>query len=64
MTVRSLLSAVLLVSTATLAAAQTAGPLPSLRVGPDGRYLVRPDGSPVLYLADTAWELFHRPNRE
>ncbi len=29
-----------------------------------GRYLSREDGSPFFYLGDTAWELFHRLNRE
>lgn len=36
----------------------------SLHVSADGRYLVQEDGSPFLYLADTAWELFHRLTRE
>ncbi|GAB4136424.1 MAG: glycoside hydrolase family 140 protein [Thermogutta sp.] len=31
---------------------------------PNGRYLVTPDGRPFFYLGDTAWELFHRLNRE
>ncbi|NLI00209.1 MAG: DUF4038 domain-containing protein [Chthonomonadales bacterium] len=31
-----------------------------LRVSPNGRYLVREDGKPFFWLADTAWELFHR----
>ena len=35
-----------------------------LRVGDSGRFLVRQDGSPFFYLADTAWELFHRTTRE
>ena len=43
-------------------AEQTA--LPQLKVHPDGRYLVRQDGTPFLYLSDTAWELFHRSTRE
>ena len=30
----------------------------------NGRYLSWSDGSPFFYLADTAWELFHRLNRE
>jgi hypothetical protein len=38
--------------------------LPKLQVHAEGRYLVREDGTPFLYLADTAWELFHRPTRE
>jgi len=39
-------------------------PLPTLKVSPDGRSLVQADGRPFFYLADTAWELFHRLNRE
>ena len=35
-----------------------------LRVGSTRRHLVRDDGSPFFYLADTAWELVHRLNRE
>ncbi|HET60141.1 MAG TPA: DUF4038 domain-containing protein [Chloroflexi bacterium] len=35
----------------------------SLMVSPNHRYLVKPDGSPFFYLADTAWELFHRLSR-
>ncbi|MDH7571107.1 MAG: DUF4038 domain-containing protein, partial [Armatimonadota bacterium] len=35
-----------------------------LRVTPDGRYLQHADGTPFLWLGDTAWELFHRLNRE
>ncbi len=29
-----------------------------------GRYLAWDDGSPFFYLGDTAWEIFHRLNRE
>ena len=35
-----------------------------LRVSENKRYLVHDDGSPFFYLGDTAWELFHRLNRE
>ena len=35
-----------------------------LKVADNHRYLVRQDGSPFFYLGDTAWELFHRLNRE
>ena len=31
-----------------------------LQVNPDGRYLQHSDGTPFLYLGDTAWELFSR----
>jgi len=42
---------------------QSAG-LPPLDVSEDGRHLVRPDGTPFFWLGDTAWELFHRLDRE
>jgi hypothetical protein len=35
-----------------------------LTVSPNGRYLLKEDGTPFFYLGDTAWELFHRLNRE
>jgi hypothetical protein len=35
-----------------------------LRVSDNKRFLVMDDGSPFFYLGDTAWELFHRLNRE
>ena len=35
-----------------------------LTVSPNGRYLVDGGGHPFFYLADTAWELFHRLNEE
>ena len=38
--------------------------LQQLDVHGEGRYLVREDGTPFLYLSDTAWELFHRATRE
>lgn len=37
---------------------------PQLRVSPNGRYLVTASGEPFFYLGDTAWELFHRLNRD
>jgi Protein of unknown function (DUF4038)/Putative collagen-binding domain of a collagenase len=35
-----------------------------LQVSSNGRFLQYDDGKPFFYLADTAWELFHRLNRE
>jgi len=35
-----------------------------LKVSQNGRFLVHSDGTPFFYLGDTAWELFHRLNRE
>lgn len=36
----------------------------SLQVSKNGRYLEYKDGMPFFYMGDTAWELFHRLNRE
>lgn len=35
-----------------------------LKVSDNCRFLVHEDGTPFFYLGDTAWELFHRLNRE
>ncbi len=40
------------------------GRLPNLAVSDNRRFLVHQDGTPFFYLGDTAWELFHRLNRE
>jgi hypothetical protein len=37
--------------------------LPLIHVHPSGRYLVADNGQPFFWLADTAWELFHRLSR-
>jgi len=37
---------------------------PRLEVSGNGRYLQYEDGRPFFYLGDTAWELFHRLDRE
>src|SRR4051812_18841368 len=34
-----------------------------LKVSDNGRFLVQSNGRPFFYLADTAWELFHRLDR-
>ena len=39
-------------------------PLPRLKVSDNHRFLVTADGKPFFWMADTAWELFHRLNRE
>lgn len=41
-----------------------AQPLPLLKVSDNGHYLQTDNGQPFFYLGDTAWELFHRLNRE
>jgi hypothetical protein len=42
----------------------SAAPLPRLRVSDNHRFFVTEDGRPFFWLGDTAWELFHRLNRE
>ncbi len=42
----------------------TAQQLPRLKVSDNKRFLVTEDGRPFFWLGDTAWELFHRLNRE
>ncbi|HWI58391.1 MAG TPA: glycoside hydrolase family 140 protein [Bacillota bacterium] len=37
---------------------------PKLKVSENKRFLIYEDGRPFFYLGDTAWELFHRLNRE
>jgi hypothetical protein len=67
-----LLSASFLFPLGRAPAAQTAewkGPSATLARGPlrvseNRRFLVHADGTPFFYLGDTAWELFHRLNKE
>lgn len=54
--------AVALLTLAVSATAQT--PLPRLKVADNKRFLITADGKPFFWLGDTAWELFHRLNRE
>ncbi len=42
----------------------TAAETPRLKVSDNKRFLVTADGRPFFWLGDTAWELFHRLNRE
>jgi hypothetical protein len=46
------------------AAAQNQKAPARLTVSQNHRFLVRGDGKPFFYLADTAWELFHRLDRK
>src|SRR4051812_23729590 len=55
--------AVLLLS-AHLSAQAGDAPQPKLRVSDNHHFLVTAEGKPFFYLGDTAWELFHRLNRE
>jgi hypothetical protein len=43
---------------------KTSSSLRHLKVSDNKRFLVYEDGKPFFYLGDTAWELFHRLNRE
>jgi hypothetical protein len=36
----------------------------NIKVSDNGRFLQHADGTPFFYLGDTAWELFHRLNRQ
>src|SRR4051812_37968836 len=47
-----------------LALTASAAPLPRLKVCDNHRFLCTADGKPFFYLADTAWELFHRLDRK
>ncbi|RRB04289.1 glycoside hydrolase family 140 protein [Larkinella rosea] len=57
-----ILSAFLLIHSRILA--QTPFSHGRLRVSDNQRFLVHQDGTPFFWLGDTAWELFHRLNRE
>lgn len=46
------------------AVSASAAALPRLKVSDNHRFLVTADGKPFFWLGDTAWELFHRLNRE
>ncbi len=55
--------AIAVIFAASTPAAEKSAPK-RLKVSANGRWLVYQDGSPFFYLGDTAWELFHRLNRE
>lgn len=57
-------AAVFLISVAGVVASDQPPAERKLKVSANGRYLIQADGSPFFYLGDTAWELFHRLNRE
>jgi hypothetical protein len=54
--------ATVLIFCASLSWAQNSR-LPKLKVSPDHHFILKDNGQPFFYLADTAWELFHRLNR-
>jgi hypothetical protein len=51
-------------SNVVLSSASAHEPLQGLKVSENRRFLVTADGAPFFWLGDTAWELFHRLNRE
>lgn len=61
---RALLGTLVVTLLMTTIASAAAAALPPLTVSPDRRFLVTTEGKPFFWLADTAWELFHRLNRE
>ena len=63
MTGRALLLT-LLVTRCHAVAATVDGALPRLKVSENKRFLVTAEGRPFFWLGDTAWELFHRLDRE
>ena len=58
---RTVLAGALVLATLSLVPMQAA---PRLKVSDNHRFLVTADGQPFFWLGDTAWELFHRLNRE
>ena len=56
---RSLAFPILILATALSALAA-----PRLKVSGNKRFLLTDDGKPFFWLGDTAWELFHRLNRD
>lgn len=46
------------------AAGSSSAALPPLKVSDNQRFLITADGRPFFWLGDTAWELFHRLDRE
>jgi hypothetical protein len=58
-----LIAAALLGVSGTELCAESVAAFP-LKVSEHRRFLVQADGRPFFYLGDTAWELFHRLNRE
>jgi hypothetical protein len=62
---RPVASAILLVCAALLSMSIAArAAVPRLKVSDNHRFLVHENGQPFFWLGDTAWELFHRLNRE
>ena len=54
----------LIVTSSLLASLTALAATPRLKVSENKRFLVTEKGEPFFWLGDTAWELFHRLNRE
>ena len=54
----------LMTSALLLSSGLASAATPRLKVSENRRYLQYEDGRSFFYLGDTAWELFHRLNRE
>ncbi len=63
MNYRSMTTAILVATCAILGSSGIAAGQ-ALRVSENSRFLVQADGKAFFWLGDTAWELFHRLNRE
>jgi hypothetical protein len=61
---RRALAPLLALSLLAAGSAASPAPLARLKVSDNHRFLVTEDGKPFFWLGDTAWELFHRLNRE
>lgn len=61
---KSLISSLLLFAMAGAVWAQSGQAESRLRISSDGRFIQNADGSPFFWLGDTAWELFHRLDRQ
>ncbi len=61
---RSLCRVATILSVTSAMVPSTRGAEPWLKISENQRFLVLQDGSPFFYLGDTAWELFHRLDRE
>jgi hypothetical protein len=61
---RTLLTTLLGLGLLAVPAHLFAASLPKLKVSDNRRFLVTESGQPFFWLGDTAWELFHRLNRE
>lgn len=60
---KKLIYTLILLSSISSIIAQTKN-LPRLQISENKRFLVTADGKPFFWLADTAWELFHRCDRD